>query len=52
VGGLVVREIQAAVFAIEPHRVIEESVSGSVAASERAGFRKLLERMERGDVLI
>lgn len=47
-----VREIQAAGFAIEPHRVIEESVSGSVAASERAGFQKLLERMERGDVLI
>lgn len=47
-----VREIQAAGFAIEPHRVIEESVSGSVAASERRGFQKLLERMERGDVLI
>ena len=45
-------EIQAAGFAIEPRRLIEESISGSVAAKERSGFIKLIERMESGDVLI
>jgi putative DNA-invertase from lambdoid prophage Rac len=45
-------EIQAAGFAVDPKRIVTESVSGSVAASERAGFSKLLDRMEAGDVLI
>ncbi|HBV3356160.1 TPA: recombinase family protein, partial [Klebsiella pneumoniae] len=35
-----------------PQRLIEEHVSGSVAASERPGFARLLDRMENGDVLI
>jgi putative DNA-invertase from lambdoid prophage Rac len=47
-----VREIEAAGFAVEPHRVVTETVSGSVAAMERNGFRKLTERLEKGDVLI
>lgn len=47
-----VREIEAAGFAIEPKRVIAETVSGSVAAKERKGFAKLVDRMEAGDVLI
>jgi putative DNA-invertase from lambdoid prophage Rac len=46
------REIQAAGFAIQPHRLIEESISGSVAAKERPGFNKLIDRMEAGDVLV
>jgi putative DNA-invertase from lambdoid prophage Rac len=46
------REIEAAGFAVEPHRVVTETVSGSVAAMERNGFRKLAERLEKGDVLI
>lgn len=45
-------EIQAAGFAIEAHRCIEESISGSTAAASRTGFVKLLERMEEGDVLV
>lgn len=45
-------EAQAAGFNIEPHRVIEETVSGSTSSSQRKGFNKLLERMERGDRLI
>ena len=45
-------EIQAAGFAIQPHRLIEESISGSVAAKERPGFNKLIDRMESGDVLV
>lgn len=47
-----VREIEAAGFAIEPRRVIAETVSGSVTAMERAGFAKLVDRLEDGDVLI
>jgi len=47
-----VQEIKAAGFAVEKQRVIEETVSGSVCASERKGFVKLLERMEPTDVLI
>lgn len=46
------REIEAAGFAIRPQRLIEEHVSGSVAARERTGFMRLLDRMEGGDVLI
>ena len=45
-------EIQAAGFAIQSHRLIEESISGSVAAKERPGFNKLIERLESGDVLV
>ena len=47
-----VREIAAAGFAIDPRRVVVETVSGSTAASERAGFSKLLDRLEAEDVLI
>lgn len=46
------REIEAAGFAVKPQRLIEEQISGSVAASERQGFARLLDRMENGDVLI
>lgn len=46
------REIEAAGFSLRPQRMIEEQISGSVAASERPGFIKLLDRMENGDVLI
>lgn len=47
-----VEEIRRAGFQVEDHRVVMETVSGSVAARERAGFAKLLDRMESGDVLI
>lgn len=46
------REIEAAGFVIRPQRLIEEYISGSVAAGERPGFMRLLDRMENGDVLI
>lgn len=45
-------EIQAAGFAIEAQRLIEERISGSVAAKERPGFTKLVDRMESGDILV
>ncbi|WP_439861191.1 recombinase family protein [Pseudomonas sp. MBLB4136] len=47
-----VMEVKAAGFDVQAQRVIEETVSGSVPASERKGFQKLLERMESGDVLV
>lgn len=47
-----VREIAAAGFTVDPKRVIEETVSGSVAAMERSGFARLVDRLEAEDVLI
>ncbi len=47
-----VQEVKAAGFDVQTGRVIEEVISGSIAASERQGFQKLLDRMETGDVLI
>jgi putative DNA-invertase from lambdoid prophage Rac len=47
-----IREIQAAAFTVDKRRIVTESVSGSVAASERPGFARLLDRLEEGDVLI
>jgi len=45
-------EIKAAGFTVEPHRIITETVSGSVAIVRRKGFSRLLDKMEKGDVLI
>ncbi len=45
-------EIKAAGFRVESRRLIEENISGSVAATERPGFMKLVDRMEKGDVLV
>ena len=45
-------EITAAGFAIEPRRLVAETVSGSVAAVRRRGFARLLDRLEAGDVLV
>ena len=45
-------EIKAAGFNVEPHRIITETVSGSVAIVRRKGFSRLLDKMEKGDVLI
>lgn len=47
-----VREIEAAGFAVDLKRIVAETVSGSVAATQRAGFAKLVDRLESGDVLI
>ena len=45
-------EIRVAGFAVQPRRVVAETVSGSVAAMERRGFARLVDRMEEGDVLV
>lgn len=47
-----IQEIAAAGFEVKPQRAITETVSGSVSASERKGFKKLLDKLETGDVLV
>lgn len=47
-----VAEIEAAGFKVEPHRIIAETISGSVAIALRPEFSRLLDKMEQGDVLI
>ena len=47
-----IQEIAAAGFEVKPQRAITETISGSVAALERKGFKKLLDKLEAGDVLV
>jgi putative DNA-invertase from lambdoid prophage Rac len=47
-----VREIESSGFHVDTKRVVAETVSGSVAAMERKGFAKLVDRLETGDVLV
>ena len=47
-----IHEIANAGFSIENHRTVTETISGSVAMSERPGFQKLMDRVEPGDVLV
>lgn len=45
-------EIESSGFRVDAKRVVAETVSGSVAAMERKGFAKLVDRLEIGDVLV
>ena len=45
-------EIAAAGFQVEPHRVVTETISGSMSIEQRKGFARLLDKMEHGDVLV
>jgi len=47
-----VQEIEAAGFKVEARRVVAETVSGSSAIEQRPGFMRLLDKLERDDVLI
>lgn len=47
-----VGEIETSGFSVDSKRVIAETVSGSIAAMERKGFARLVDRLEHGDVLI
>jgi putative DNA-invertase from lambdoid prophage Rac len=46
------QQITQAGYAIDPKRYIEEKVSGSVPASQRAGFTALKGKLEAGDTLV
>jgi putative DNA-invertase from lambdoid prophage Rac len=47
-----IQEIKNAGFAIESHRVITETISGSMPIARRKGFTRLLDKMEQNDVLV
>ena len=47
-----IAEIQAAGYDIRDDRIVVETVSGSTSAMARPEFAKLVEKLERGDVLI
>lgn len=47
-----IREIESAGFFIEPHRIITETISGSMPMARRKGFGGLLDKMEKRDVLV
>lgn len=47
-----VREIEAAGFTVAATRIVQETISGSVAAMERPQFARLVDRLEEGDVLL
>jgi putative DNA-invertase from lambdoid prophage Rac len=46
------REMEAAGFAVDKRRIVSETVSGSSVIEQRLGFVKLMDRLERDDVLI
>jgi len=47
-----IRELEAAGFYIEPHRIITETISGSMPISRRKGFALLLDKMEKDDIIV
>jgi putative DNA-invertase from lambdoid prophage Rac len=47
-----IQEIEAAGFHVEPPGIISEIVSGNCAIGQRPGFLRLLDKMERDDVLV
>jgi putative DNA-invertase from lambdoid prophage Rac len=47
-----VREIEAAGFAVEPRRIVSETISGSTGAAQRRGFIRLIDKLETGDILV
>ena len=47
-----IKEIEAAGFVIKPHRIITETISGSMPTARRKGFTCLLDKIENKDVLV
>jgi len=47
-----VLEITAAGFALNERRIVEETISGSIPAEQRPGFKRLLDKLEADDVLV
>nr|WP_245430158.1 MULTISPECIES: recombinase family protein [Mesorhizobium] len=39
-------------FHVESRRIVSETISGSTAIAQRSGFRRLIDRLEHGDVLV
>ncbi|UFI06709.1 recombinase family protein [Roseibium aggregatum] len=47
-----IEEIRAAGFHVEDHRIVTETISGSVPITQRPEFSRLMDRLEPGDILI
>lgn len=47
-----ITEVRAAGFAVQPSRVITETISGSTLAMQRPAFHRLVDRLEADDVLV
>lgn len=47
-----IEEIRTAGFHVEDHRIVTETISGSVPIARRPEFSRLVDRLEPGDVLI
>ena len=47
-----IKEIEDAGFKVEPHRIISETISGSMPTSRRKGFIRLLDKIESKDILV
>ncbi|MDC8772459.1 recombinase family protein [Roseateles albus] len=45
-------EIKQAGYSVEPHRSVQEQISGSVQAQKRPAFQALLAKLEEGDTLV
>lgn len=46
------QELEAKGYDIEPHRWFTDIISGKVPAKERPQFAKMLEKLEKGDMLV
>jgi len=47
-----IQEIKAAGFSIQPHRIVTETVSGSMPMHRRKEFSRLLDKMGKGVLLL
>lgn len=47
-----IHEVEATGFAFNKRRIVRESISGGIPATERPQFARLRDRLEPGDVLI
>lgn len=47
-----IKEIEDAGFKVEPHRIISETISGSMPTARRKGFIRLLDKIESKDILV
>ena len=47
-----IKEIESAGFVIQSHRIMTETISGSMPIARRKGVGRLLDKMEKGDVLV
>ncbi len=47
-----IKEIEDVGFKVEPHRIISETISGSMPTARRKGFIRLLDKIESKDILV